>query len=145
MTGLRHCTRGLSFLNESKIAGRISAGSKMEDVDLALILERPSGLHEEMLDDGSERKHGEKRQRPDDQYDRDQKHGEDRAVGRKGTARWRRDFLLSKAAGYRKHGHDDRKTANEHVDRKHVIVPIGIGIQPGESAAVVGRRRSKRI
>src|ERR1700737_4386086 len=89
MTGLRHCTRGLSFLKESKIAGRISAGSKMEDFDLALILERPSGLHEEMLDDGAERKDREKRQRSDDQYDRDQQHGEDGAVGRKRAARWR--------------------------------------------------------
>ena len=67
MTGLRHCTRGLSFLKESKVAGRISAGSKMEDVDLALILERPSGLHEEMLDDWAKRKDREKRERAHDQ------------------------------------------------------------------------------
>jgi hypothetical protein len=44
ITGLRHCTRGLSFLNDSQMAGRISAGSKIEDVDLVFMFRKSSRL-----------------------------------------------------------------------------------------------------
>src|SRR6476469_9701355 len=144
MTGFRTMWAGASFTNDSRIA-RLTMGGSNSGRLVAPILEEPPALHQQMLDDGSERPGREKREGAHDHDDADEEHHEQGRGDRKRPGGFRRDLLLREEARRGQHWHLHREAADERREAEHRVVVVRRAGQTGEGAAGVGRRRGKGV
>src|SRR3569623_2162584 len=116
ITGLRHWTAGVSFLNESMIAGFTSTGSNMASFlcDILFSFGSVRGPEHQLLDHRTERERGNVIQRADQHHGADQQHDEERAMGRHGAGAAGDALLRSAGAGQGQYRNDHAEAAEPH-------------------------------
>src|ERR1035437_7082254 len=100
---------------------------------------KKSGAHQEMRQDGAQRKGGEEREGADDQDHADEEHDEDRPVHGKGSDGLRHFLLRRKRSRDAQQGDDHQEAAEEHREAQGHVVEVRVRVQPGEGATVVPR------
>ena len=105
------------------VGGRIGGGGGAHD-------ESPSAS-------GPSAKAGKIGEPGDDEGHADDEDDELRAVGRKRSVGLRRTVLPSQRSGQCQHHHHRNEATQRHDDAQRGVVEGGVGIEPGESTAVV--------
>src|SRR3989440_3114633 len=155
ITGFLTCTRGSSFLNDSGIAARMILGSQIETAPLrrvfhcltsnvsgcvlvlVFILEGPPCLHEQLLDNWSQRVRREVSERADDQDHANQERHEERPRCGEGPQAGGHDSLLDERAGEGQDGDDFGEASDQHDHSQRPVVEGRVPSETRESGAVV--------
>ena len=108
-------------------------------------LENAAGHHQAVLDDRAETERRKEGQRADDQDHAEQARRQ-RSARSSETSPARRPVssFAAKLPGDGQHGEDHTESADEHRGAEGQVVEERVGVQPGEGAAVVVRRRGDR-
>src|SRR5277367_3935173 len=148
MTGFFTINRGSSLRNVSPSAGARIFASKMETGWCVIKnpgLKQISFQHQKMFDDRAERERGQKRQRADENHRADEQHDEREAAHGKSSGAGRNDFFARERTGQREQRNDHAETSEQHVNAQRRVIPWRVGVEAGESAAVVARAGSEGV
>ena len=102
-------------------------------------------MHQQMLDDRTQRDAGKERQRADHDYGRHQQAHEERAMCRQRAGRCRHSLLRGQAARRRQRRNDEQEPPEQHREAERQVVPGRVGGDAGERAAVVPGAARVRI
>src|SRR6266487_1159353 len=134
ITGFLSCTRGSSFLNESGIARRMILGSQIEIAPLRRVLhcltskesliisESPPRVHQQILNNRSQRIRREVGERSHDQDYADQEAHEQRSRRGEGAQSRRHDPLLDQGAAKGHDGDQEGETPDQHRQAPRPVV-----------------------
>src|SRR6266478_4188040 len=105
---------------------------------ICAMLEKPPLVHQEMLDNRTQRKGGEERQRAQD-HDRPYQQSDEQSAMRRQSSAGRRNTLLrGQVSGDGQHRVEEEEPAHEHRDSPRDVVPWRVVIGDRVSASSVG-------
>src|SRR6266566_1572108 len=163
MTGFLTCTRGSSFLNDDGMAARMILGSQIEMsplrrvfhcltsnvsgcvLVLVIILEGPPCLHQQLLDNRSQRVCRKVSERTDDQDYANQERHEERPSCGEGPQACGHDPLPDERAGEGQDGDDFGEASDQHDHSQRPVVEGRVPSETRESGAVVAVGRGVSV
>src|SRR5215475_3238404 len=148
ITGFLIITRGSSFQKESRMAFRRILRSPSEvpcAFEVMNSSKRLSRVHQQMLENRPQAQGREERQRADDQNYRNQQHSEQRTGDGESAQRFWYMFFRSQVSGDGQNGNDHEKPPQEHGKCQRRVVPERVGVNAGESGAIVADARGVRV
>ena len=94
-----------------------------------------------MFHNGTERKYRQERQGANNENGTKHKQGKENPGHRESAAAQSNLLLLRQAAGEGQYRDDHEKTAQKHGNTECRVIPVSIGTEPGEGAAVIAHGR----